>query len=54
MIPTGPFAQLTAAVAAFPEAVERVLGLAPGSLELIDEPSLHFWFDTPADREGYP
>lgn len=31
-------------VAANTEAFERILGLAKGSLTLIDEPALHFWF----------
>ena len=31
-------------VAANTEAFERILGLAKGTLTLIDEPALHFWF----------
>ena len=31
-------------VAANTEAFERILGLAAGTLTLIDEPTLHFWF----------
>jgi hypothetical protein len=29
---------------AFTEAFERILGIPSGSLTLIDEPTLHFWF----------
>ena len=32
------------AAAAYNEAVERILGIAPGSFEIIDQPTLHFWF----------
>ena len=32
------------AVAAYDEAVERILGLPAGSFRMIDEPSLRFWF----------
>lgn len=39
-----PFEDVTRLVAAYDEAVERVLGLTPGSFELIDEPALRYWF----------
>lgn len=42
-----PYEQVRDAMAAWNEAIERVLGLAPGSFQLIDEPSMRFWFDTP-------
>jgi hypothetical protein len=32
------------AVAAYDEAVERILGLPAGSFRMIDEASLRFWF----------
>jgi AcrR family transcriptional regulator len=42
-----PYEHVRDAVAAHDEAIERVLGLGPGSFELIDEPAMRFWFDTP-------
>lgn len=39
-----PFEDVQGAVSAYDEAVERILGLPPGSFEMIDEPSLRFWF----------
>jgi AcrR family transcriptional regulator len=30
---------------AYEEAIERILGLAPGSFVLVDTPALHVWFD---------
>ena len=32
------------AAAAYNEAVERILGISPGSFEIIDRPTLRFWF----------
>jgi AcrR family transcriptional regulator len=40
-----PFDHVAGLVAAYGEAVDRILGLPPGSFRLIDEPTLHFWFD---------
>ncbi len=40
-----PFAQVEGWVAAYNQAIERILGLPAGSFVLIDEPSLHVWFD---------
>ncbi len=39
-----PFEDVRDAVAAYDEAVGRILGLSAGSFELIDEPSLRSWF----------
>jgi AcrR family transcriptional regulator len=39
-----PYEDVAGVVAAYDEAVERILGLSPGSFELIDEPTLRFWF----------
>ncbi len=39
-----PFEEAECFMAAYGEAVERVLGLPPGSFELIDAPSLRVWF----------
>jgi AcrR family transcriptional regulator len=39
-----PFEDVAATVAAYDEAVERILGLPTGSFELIDEPILRSWF----------
>jgi AcrR family transcriptional regulator len=39
-----PFEEVERAVAAYDEAVERILGLPPGSFELVDPPTLRFWF----------
>jgi AcrR family transcriptional regulator len=39
-----PFEHAASLVAAYDEAVERILGLPPGSFRLIDEPTLRFWF----------
>jgi AcrR family transcriptional regulator len=38
------FAEVERAMAAYDEAVERILGLPAGSFELVDPPSLRFWF----------
>ena len=32
-------------IAAYDEAIERILGLRPGSFVLVDTPALHVWFD---------
>ncbi len=32
-------------MAAYEEAIERILGLPPGSFVLVDTPALHVWFD---------
>lgn len=39
-----PYQDVQRAVAAYDEAVERILGLSAGSFRMIDEPSLRFWF----------
>ncbi len=39
-----PFELVESAFSAYTEALERILGVAAGSLTLIDEPSLHLWF----------
>jgi AcrR family transcriptional regulator len=39
-----PYQDVEHAVAAYDEAVERILGLPQGSFRLIDEASLRFWF----------
>src|SRR5437868_1111092 len=38
------FAVVQRSVASFTEAFERILGIPKGSLTLIDESTLHFWF----------
>lgn len=40
-----PFEQVEGWVAAYNQAIERILGLPAGSFVLIDTPSLHVWFD---------
>ncbi len=40
-----PFAEVELAIASYNQAFERILGLAPGSFQIIDPPTLHFWFD---------
>jgi AcrR family transcriptional regulator len=42
---TIPFDDVECAIAAYNEAFERILGLGPGSFEIIDSATLHFWFD---------
>ena len=32
-------------IAAYEEAIERIIGLPPGSFVLVDTPALHVWFD---------
>jgi AcrR family transcriptional regulator len=39
------FAEVQCAIDAYDEAIDRVLGLTPGSFRLIDMPTLRFWFD---------
>ena len=39
-----PFEDVACTVAAYAEAVERILGLPHGSFVLVDEPALRFWF----------
>jgi len=39
-----PFAEAERRIAAYEEAIERVLGLAPGSLVLVDPAAMHVWF----------
>jgi hypothetical protein len=43
--------EVRAQLGAYVAALERVLGVAPGTLTLIDEPTLHLWFD-PAPRRS--
>ena len=40
-----PFELVEGALAAYPEAVERILGARPGSLRWTDSDTLHEWFD---------
>jgi hypothetical protein len=42
---TVSFEEVQRSVAANTEAFERILGVPKGSLTLIDEPALRFWFD---------
>ena len=42
---TVPFEDVECAVAAYNEAFERILGLAPGSFAIVDAPTLRFWLD---------
>ncbi|HYM83959.1 MAG TPA: TetR/AcrR family transcriptional regulator [Candidatus Dormibacteraeota bacterium] len=39
-----PYEAVERAIASYAEAIERILGLAPGSLELVDAEALRFWF----------
>ena len=39
-----PFEAVGTSIAAYTGAVERILGVRPGSLVLMDEPTLRFWF----------
>jgi AcrR family transcriptional regulator len=39
------FEEVERFMAAHEEAIERILGLPPGSFVLVDTPSLHVWFD---------
>lgn len=39
-----PFAEVERAIAAYNEAIERILGLPAGSFQIIDQPTLEFWF----------
>jgi AcrR family transcriptional regulator len=39
-----PLGEAQRVLAAYDEAVERILGLPAGSFELVDSPSLRFWF----------
>jgi AcrR family transcriptional regulator len=39
-----PVADVERSIAAYDEAIERILGLPPGSFELVDAPTLRFWF----------
>ncbi len=39
------FEEVQRFMAAYEEAIERILGLAPGTFVLVDAPSLHVWFD---------
>jgi AcrR family transcriptional regulator len=38
------FEAVQRAIASLTEAIERILGIPQGSLTLMDEPALHFWF----------
>jgi AcrR family transcriptional regulator len=42
------FADVERFIRAYEEAIERILGLPPGSFVLIETPALHIWFDRPA------
>jgi AcrR family transcriptional regulator len=37
-------AEVQGAIAAYDEAIERILGLRAGSFEIVDQPTLRFWF----------
>jgi len=39
-----PVADVERSIAAYDEAIERILGLPPGSFELVDAPTMCFWF----------
>ncbi len=39
------FEEVERSMAAYEEAIERILGLAPGTFVLVDDLSLHVWFD---------
>ncbi|MGA2282761.1 MAG: TetR/AcrR family transcriptional regulator [Candidatus Dormibacteria bacterium] len=39
-----PFEVVETGIAAYTDALERILGVRPGSLALIDEPTLRLWF----------
>jgi hypothetical protein len=39
-----PFELIEGALAAYPEALERILGAPPGSLRMIDSTVLHEWY----------
>ncbi len=39
------FADVERFVAAYNEAIERIVGIPPSSFQMIDSPTLHFWFD---------
>ena len=41
------YAEVERFMRAYEEAIERILGLRPGSFVLIEEPALHVWFDGP-------
>jgi len=38
------FEEVRRSIAAFTEGFERILGVPKGSITLIEEPTLHFWF----------
>jgi AcrR family transcriptional regulator len=39
-----PFEEVQRAIAAYNEAIERILGLPAGTFEIVDQPTLRFWF----------
>jgi hypothetical protein len=39
------FDEVERTLAAYSEAFERILGLPPGSWELVDSSTVHLWFD---------
>lgn len=43
--------QIASTVSAYTEALERVLGVAPGTLQLVDEETLRQWFALPANNQ---
>jgi AcrR family transcriptional regulator len=42
---TMTFEEVRRSITAFTDAFERILGVPKGSITLIEEPTLHFWFD---------
>ncbi len=51
---TADFGPVASAVAVYTDAIERILGLRPGSITLIDIASLEAWFQPDDDRKGHP
>ncbi len=40
-----PYEEVERFIYAYDEAIERILGLTPGSFALVDDQSMHVWFD---------
>ncbi len=47
-----PFEAVAPALAAYPAAFERILGVPPGSVRLADDETLRLWFDRPPRVQG--
>jgi hypothetical protein len=41
-------------LATYESALERVLGVSPGTLQLISEPTIRLWFEVPFERATNP